>query len=304
VTGIAARPCVITRWHAAAACSRAGGPLGVLNFLEPGFFKSTLGAACLTCATVGTSGVMSGPASALTGPPSVTLSGSFSNSHGSPDSNTFSAVVNARLRGSLAGGSLTIADPHGESEGTYERFEGKVTCIRVAGNRVTVGAFGAVTRSTRNGVAIERSRFAGSDTLDIEFGEFFNDFEENGKPLTFEYEGGPIVEGRRPTRCPTASFSELSQARGALYISPSITSPQTGLRSRSHAITLSGTGEPKRPLDVYEAGHKSGGTDVTPGVTGEWSLTLTGLGPGRHIFQASALGGSTVASNAVEVVVT
>jgi len=268
------------------------------------FLLGSLRAVCLTCAAVCLSGLMSGAATALATPPEVTLNGSFSDSHGSPDSDTYSATVNATLSGRIAHGSLTTTDPHGEDGGTYERFKGKVTCMRVAGNRVTVGALGTVTRSVDVGIRTEESRFAGSDLLAVEFGEFFNGFEEYGKPLTFEYEGGPIAEGRRPPRCPTPSFSELAQARGPLYLSPSIAAPPTGLKSRSRTMKLSGTGEPKRPVDVFEAGHRSAGVEVTPDASGEWSLTLTGLRSGKHVFQASAVGGSSVASNTVEVVVT
>jgi len=266
--------------------------------------KSSLCAFCLACGVVGLSGLTGVTEAALAAPPEVTVSGSFSNSHGSPDSDTFAAVVHATLSGGLARGSLTIADPHGENEGAYERFEGRVTCIRVAGSKITVGAFGIVTRSVHNGVRTEQSRFTGSDSLNLEFGEFFNRFEENAKPLNFEYEGGPIVEGRRPpSRCPAASFSELSQARGPLYISPSITTTQSGMRSGSHTVTLSGTAEPKRPIVVFAVGRRPVRTTVIPDASGEWSLTFTGVGPGRHVFQALAVGASGVASNAVEVVV-
>ena len=45
------------------------------------------------------------------------------------------------------------------------------------------------------------------------------------------------------------------------------------------------------------------GSEVAVDAKGKWSITLSGLSPGSHVFAAKAIEGSTTVSNTVEVIV-
>ncbi len=267
-----------------------------------------LSGAYLLCLAAGVAAITS---PAFASAPTVTLSGFASNSHGTPDSDTFNATVSATLSNGAASGSLQVTDPLAGSWGGAYAFEGKVTCMRVNGARVAVGAFGT-TRSwaiVEEGKRAEFTSFHSVDFLDVEFGEFPNGFEEFGEPLTFSYAGmlgGTGAPSNRPPNCGNASFREpvfgSHQSGSAIHISPSITSPKDGQVSRG-SLKLSGSGEPKRAISVYERGHEAAGSTVVANASGEWSLAVTGLSPGVHVFRASSVEGSPIPSNTVTVTV-
>ena len=71
-------------------------------------------------------------------------------------------------------------------------------------------------------------------------------------------------------------------------------------------MNLSGTGEPYGVIKVYEVGHESSSTEVTANAKGGWSLKLSGLSVGTHVFTASPVNGSLnpankIPANTVEV---
>jgi len=263
-------------------------------------------AGCASATALASLGVVNGASAfpaAPVSPPTVTLSGRASNGR-SPDSDLNNAIVNATLSEGIASGTLRTAEPFGPISGEGREFEGTVTCMHVDGARVTVGAVGTASfRGTPQ---------AGSyiQLLTVEFGEFPNDIEEDGAPFTFTYGDELGIEGMpskgRP-KCRDALFSDQMVDPhfndGAIFLSPSIKSPKSGDISFDGAVKLSGTGQADSTIEVYEVGHEATGTEVAVSATGTWSLKLAGLRIGARIFQASAVDGSEVPSNIVEIAV-
>lgn len=256
----------------------------------------------------------SGPA--LASPPSVTLSGSNEIELG-PEGRANFVEVSATLSDGVANGvlhdegfwvwhtsiSLTGAIP--ARRALFPKFfTGSVTCMAVRGNRVTVGALGTAEEEGR--------QLPGTYTqlLTVEFGEFRLKEVRGPKFATDTYgvPGGSVLS-TSPPNCHDASFSEQNvpeiywtgSVGGHIHISPSITSPRDGHVSRNGTVTLSGTGEPNRALKVSEVGNEASATEVTADANGEWSLTVSGLSVGKHVFSASAVKGSEVSANTVEL---
>lgn len=253
------------------------------------------------CATAG---------AAWAAPEPVSISGEANDRGVSPESFVQETSVTATLDGSVASGALkTEAKVGSDLSGHIYNFDGEVTCVLDRGKRVTIGAFGTVTKSPLMGPP-EETTLEGkyAQLLTIEFGEFVN--PRQGKPpLTFSY--GLLhpdygVPSASPPSCAHASFKDQMETTGGkpVYISPTITRPRSGRITRSPNVTLGGRAEPNRPLDVYEVGQPpGGGQETTPGPDGRWTLEEQGLALGRHDFVASTVDGSEVPSNAVEVVV-
>ena len=267
---------------------------------------ATLGVLALA-ATVG----IGADSVALASPPTVTLSG-YAHTGESPDGNTAHVTVNAVLSAGVATGTLSSEGKIEDPERWY-RFRGAVTCMVVAGPRVTVGAFGTTWIPPMYGNGWhEEERPGYSQVLTVEFGEFESQFEEY-KLVTFMYgllPGYPSFDGLEtfaPPSCQDASFDDLLQptnnvfgGESSMHISPSITAPTDGHVSHG-TVKLSGTAEPDHQLLVYEFGHESAGTDIQVSAKGKWSATLTGLLVGTHVFQALTVNGSEIPSNTVEV---
>ena len=275
-----------------------------------GLRRTVVGATVCVLALIG----WSGPA--LASPPSVTLSGSNETELG-PEGRMNFVEVSATLSDGVVNGVL-----HDEDFGVWHTsisltgaiparralfpafFTGSVTCMAVRGNRVTVGALGTAEEEGR--------QLPGTYTqlLTVEFGEFRLKEVRGPKFATDTYgvPGGSVLSAR-PPNCHDASFSEQNvpeiywtgSVGGHIHISPSITSPRDGQVSRNGTVTLSGTGEPNRALKVYEVGNEASAKEVTASTDGEWSVTLNGLSPGKHVFTASAVNGSTVSANTVEI---
>ena len=266
--------------------------------------KVIVAAAICSLAMIGWSGA------ALASPPTVTLSGNGGNGH-SPDSNDADAHVSATLSKRIASGSLETLG-RDESGVAYRWFDftGSVTCMDVDGTHVTVGAFGT-TSLVGGGVPNEQLPGTYAQVLTVEFGEI----EEPGRnplypvfrPDSFGMlgEAHQGVQSNAPPNCNKHySFAhQIVPTVGEIHISPSITWPRDGYVSRRGNLRLSGTGEPNRAIKVYEVGHEATGTEVTADARGRWSLTLTGVSKGTHVFTASAVNGSEVPANTVEVIV-
>ena len=263
--------------------------------------RAVVAAAISSLAMIGWSGA------ALASPPTVTLSGNGGNGH-SPDSNDADAYVSATLSKRIASGSL---DTFGRDERVLYRwfhFTGTVTCMDVDGKHVTVGAFGT-TRLEGGGQPEEQLPGTYAQVLTVEFGEI----EEPGHefPVFRSYSFGMLgeanqgVQSNAPPNCNKHySFAhQIVPTFGVIHISPSITWPRDGHISRRGNLRLCGTGEPNRAIKVYEVGHEATGTEVTADARGKWSLTLTGVSKGTHVFTASAVNGSEVPANTVEVIV-
>ncbi len=263
--------------------------------------RAAVGATVCALALIGWSGA------ALASPPSVTLSGSSTNEF-TGEHPEARAEVSATLNDGVASGTLSTGgwEPKlGAHHNSFDIFTGNVTCMVVRGSRVTVGALGTVSVQPLEGPP---TTLPGTyaQLLTVEFGEF-----EAGRhflPDSFgslgEYHEGLLSAS--PPNCHHASFEHQSLpygqfSQGAIYLSPSITSPTDGHISRNGTVTLSGTGEPNRAIKVYEVGDEAGATEVTANANGEWSLTLSGLSAGTHVFTASAVNGSEVPANTVEV---
>jgi hypothetical protein len=246
---------------------------------------------------------------ALASPPAVTLSGHGVNEF-TGEFYDEATTVTATLSHGVASGSLSTEGHQGRNLGGGDRhFTGNVTCMVVHGNQVTVGAFGTVLDEPEYGPASELPGTY-SQLLTVEFGEFavgqFN--PSNFLPDSFGALGAHKegVPSATSPNCQHASFEHQflpygDFSTGAIYLSPSITSPGDGYVSRNGTVTLSGTGEPNRLLKVYEVGDEAGAKEVTANANDEWSVTLTGLSAGKHVFTASAVKGSTVPANTVEI---
>ena len=113
------------------------------------------------------------------------------------------------------------------------------------------------------------------------------------------------VQSNAPPNCHRHySFAhQIVPTFGEIHSSPSITSPKDGHISHKGIVKLAGTGEPNRAIKVYEVGHEATGTEVTADVRGKWSLTLIAVSKGTHVFTASAVNGSEIPANTVEVIV-
>jgi hypothetical protein len=263
--------------------------------------RTILGATVCVLALIGWSGA------ALASPPSVTLSGS--GDKGGFDYATAYVNVNATLSQGIVSGTLESQGSTGGSPSHGDReFNGNVTCMVVHGNRVTLGAFGTVWSY------YPPTKLPGNyaQVLTVEFGKFPIPDTQPPRFVTDSFGLlGEYVEGlpsTSPPSCYHASFSNQilpviagAYPGGVIDISPSITSPRDGHVSRDGTVTLKGTGEPNRAIKVYEVGNEASATEVTANDNGKWSLTLSGLSVGKHVFTALAVGGSTVPANTVEV---
>jgi hypothetical protein len=277
-----------------------------------------VGAAVCTLAVIG----WSGASTALASAPTVTLSGT-DNDGRSPDSTDHIAVVSATLSKGVASGSLSThlkATP-GRSFSPFVVFEGNVTCMDVDGKRVTVGAFGTDRLSGHFSEAEKEFQVPPgtyAQVLTVEFGTFplYHTVPERFATNSFGVLGehGEGLRSDTPPNCnkrysfasqilPFIYASEPSGVERLIHISPSITSPKDGHVSHRGTVKLSGTGEPNRAITVYEVGYKTNGTEVTADARGKWSLTLSGLSVGTHVFTASAVNGSEIPANTVEVIV-
>jgi hypothetical protein len=242
-------------------------------------------------------GVLSGVggASALASPPSVTLAGFATQTHGTPTSNLIDASIHATLSDGIATGTLATGGKVGDSlSGTWYNFKGDVTCMVMHGKRVTVGAFGEASVFHKSGGPEESLPGHYRQVFTVEWGEFVNtEFEE--RPVFPDTYGllGKHQQGVRsnvPPSCNAASFAHqrVPTPGSWMEISPSITSPKDGYVSLG-SVTLSGTAEPKGAITVYEVGHEASGTEITANAKGKWSLTLEGLSLGTHVFSAEAV---------------
>jgi hypothetical protein len=271
--------------------------------------RPVLGATVCTLALIGWNGA------ALASPPSVTLSGSGLHQDG-PEFRDASAQPSATLSGGVASGVLSTGGHEGRGGARggpgWHEFTGKVTCMVVHGNQITVGALGTVLIEPEYG-APEELLGTYAQLLTVESGEFAltevkqSTFATDTFGLLGRHDEG--VSSAGPPSCQNASFSHQivpeitwdGSVGGHIYLSPSITSPGDGYVSRNGTVTLSGTGEPNRLLKVYEAGDEVGARELTANANGAWSLTLSGLSVGKHVFTAFAVKGSEVPANTVEV---
>jgi hypothetical protein len=252
-------------------------------------------------------------ASSLASPPTptVTVSGSVTDAR-SPDSDDHNASVSATLSNGIASGSLQTSFRLNTSRSfsRYVHFAGNVTCMDIDGNRVTVGAFGTdeisgLFQEPEEPFELPPGTYA--QVLTVEFGEFplIGTFPQRFVTDSFGMLGehGEGLPSDTPPNCNRRySFAnQILPFRGAIHISPSITSPKDGYVSHTGTVKLSGTGEPNRAITVYEVGHQASGTEVVANAKGKWSLTLSGLAVGTHVFTASAVNGSAIPANTVEV---
>jgi hypothetical protein len=255
----------------------------------------------------------------------VTVSGT-DNDGRSPDSTNDIATVGATLSNGVATGNLRTAGkvrPF-QLDSQFAVFEGSVTCMDVDGKRVVIGAFGTASLHGDGGGPLPGTY---TQVLTLEFGNFPlshtgppQRFANNSFGLLGEHDEG--VPSETPPNCNRRHLSDQHVFAGELleqdpyrglpfyrdgeefrliHISPSITSPKDGHISQRGIVRLSGTGEPNRAITVYEVGHQASGTEVVANEKGKWSLTLSGVAAGTHVFTASAVNGSPIPANTVEV---
>jgi hypothetical protein len=234
--------------------------------------------------------------------PTVTVEGEGVNG-GSPDSTGLNNIlVDATLAGKAASGTLETQGRYGGLDnGSYDAFNGEVTCMIIKGNRVIVGAFGKASRHDEHeGTTILPGSYM--QVAVVEFGEFEGFF---GSPVRHAYGSlGTHHEGEPSTKPPSCKKLKAMAVQTAatefdsLALSPSITKPKDGAKSSSGTVKFAGTGEPNSVVIVYQVGHLSG-TEVPVNAQGKWSLKLGGFAPGEYEYTAKALSGSKVLANTV-----
>jgi hypothetical protein len=244
------------------------------------------------------------PASASS-TPSVTLSGHVDGNNDPDTSGVREANVEATLTAAGVEGVLSTEgrEPANQGLGPFYTFAGKVTCMIVSGNRVTVGALGeAVEHGKRSEGFPEKHLGSYANILTVEYGPVGSPAAPHFGMLGTFNQGVP---SSKPPDCKTASFAELHPATSnGPWLSPEITSLLDGASVTGDSVTLSGIAQAHTSIAVYEPGRASSGTVVSVGDSGVWSVTLSDLAPGTHLFTASALGGnSLVPSNTVQVTV-
>lgn len=265
--------------------------------------RAAAGIGACTLAAIG----LSGAPAALASPPTVTLSGQSADG-GSPDSAVDEVNVSATLSNGVATGFLNDWGKRGEGGGHLDVFNGNVTCMVIRGNHAVVGAFGLAWEDEA-GLKDEKLQFPGTyaQVLTLEF-------TDTARTPSFGLQFGEHnigVQSDSPPSC-TEPYSFLSQHLpswtewGLIYLSPSITSPTDGYVNRNGVVNLLGTGEPYGVIKVYEVGHEASATEVTANAKGRWSLKLSGLSAGTHVFTASPVNGSPnpankIPANTVEV---
>jgi hypothetical protein len=236
-------------------------------------------------------------------PPTVTVSGSVCEGG---DHCEHSASVNATLQGGVATGSLSTVGLVPNTAYQFERFEGTVTCMKVEGKRVTVGAVGRAFEQEW-----PESELHGlyAQVLSIEFGHYGPKYEMESGEMTSRFrglgendKGYPVTAGAYPDCDTQGSFENMwSTPYGKIVLSPEITSPSDGAVIAGPSVVLSGVGQPETLLAVYEAGQSPTGHVIEIPPTGLWSTTFTNVPAGPHVFTASAIDGSKVPANTVEV---
>ncbi len=255
---------------------------------------------------------LSAATTALASPPSVTLSGSVTDFVVSPGSNTFNAHYEATLSSGVAGGTLNTDRRQGdELRGVWYHFKGSVTCMIDRGSKFVIGGLGKVTAEPEFGPPYELTGTY-AQLLTIEYGEWTNFEEEFGSPFPSRYGGmlGPNGEGAPSTTGPECSSAKFKQPsyfypthNSGGHVSPSIQFPHDGHVSHSGTVLFKGKAEPSSSILFYEVGHEEAGAEVAVDAKGKWSITLSGLSSGSHVFAAKAIEGSTTVSNTVEVIV-
>jgi hypothetical protein len=245
---------------------------------------------------------------AYASPLSVTLSGSPNDYQNSPASEGTYAQVDATLSGGVASGTLTTGVRSGsEIGGTWYVFEGTVTCMLDLGNRFAVGAIGS-DRLVPEEAPPQTVPGTYAQLFTVTYGEFPNFEEVLGTPFHSSY-GGTIGEhgggvlSTEPPSCAAASYENHDYATHGsdARVSPSITTPSDGKVTHSRRVTFRGMGEPYLPIALYEVGHREAAVETMVDAEGRWSLTLTRIPRGVHTFTASAVGGSAIPANTVEI---
>jgi poly(3-hydroxybutyrate) depolymerase len=253
---------------------------------------------------------------ALASSPTITVSGSGCN--GAVHC-LESAGVDATLSNGVATGSLSTWGLVPNTAYDWEHFEGSVTCMSVKGRTVTVGAVGRAF--AQEGPESELPGLY-EQVLSIEFGHFgeqYGPFVNPGEEITSRFrgfgqndKGFEISAGTTPNCDTMGEFNEMwnsnlefnemwNSNQAYIDMSPEITSPVDGTVVTGHSVTLSGVGQAETLLAVYEVGQSRTGNVVEVGSNGTWATTFTSVPAGTHIYTASAVQGSTVPANTVQV---
>ncbi len=282
----------------ASADSRASKP-------QMGLGSSTLRTATLLGLLLAAWLLLYASAASASSTPSVTLSGHVDGNNDPDTSGVREANVEATLTTAGVEGVLSTEgrEPANQGLGPFYTFAGKVTCMIVSGNRVTVGALGeAVEHGKLSDGFPEKHLGSYANILTVEYGPTDKPAAPHFGMLGTFNEGVP---SKAPPDCVSASFAELHPATSSgPWLSPEIVSPLDGSSVTGESATLSGIAQAHTSIAVYEPGLMSSGTVVSVGASGVWSVTLGDLKPGTHLFTASALGGnSPVPSNTVQITV-
>jgi hypothetical protein len=265
--------------------------------------KTRLGIISLLCALLG---VLSAATDAFAWSSPITLNGSFEHRTG-PGSGASGVElsVDATLLGTSALGTLDYAT---KGEHDWLRFHGTVTCMLVDSQGVSVGAVGKDEEEPTNGPP-ETKELPGTYTelLTAGFGEFVNDYEEYGQPLTATYhiqegldEGAP--DGGRP-RCAKASFADQREVAVpyGLTLTPTILSPEAGYVAPRKAVTFRGIAEAGRVVELFEGGEPTPVAKATAAANGRWQIHLTNPNFGARSFHTRMEADPANVSSSVEI---
>jgi hypothetical protein len=271
--------------------------------METATVKTRLGIISLLCALLA---VLSGATDAFAWTSPITLSGSFEHRTG-PGSGASGVElsVDATLLGTSALGTL---DYGRKGERDWLRFHGTVTCVLVDSQGVSVGAVGKEEEEPTEGPP-ETKVLPGTYTelLTAGFGEFVNEFEEYGQPLTSNYhiqeghdEGAP--DGGRP-RCAKASFADQREVPVpyGLTLTPTILSPEDGYVAPRKAVTFRGIAEAGKVVDLFETGDTTPLAKATAAANGRWQIHLTKPNIGARSFQTRMEADPANVSSSIEI---
>jgi hypothetical protein len=265
--------------------------------------RTRLGITSLLCALLG---VLSGTTAAFASTSPITLSGNFEHRSGPGSGASGVALsVDATLSGEATLGTLDYA---WKGEHDWYRFYGTVTCVRVDSRGVSVGAVGKEEEEPIEGPP-ETTILPGTYTelLTAAFGEFANEFEEFGPPLTSTYhvqeahhEGPP---GAGEPSCAKASLAHRQEVPVpyGLTLTPTVVSPEDGYVAPKNAVTFRGIGEAGKVVQLFEDGETAPIATTTVGANGRWHIHLTDMRFGAHSFHTSMEADPANVSSSVEI---
>jgi hypothetical protein len=261
---------------------------------------------CVTSLLCALLAALSGASAAFAASSPITLSGDFEHRSG-PGSGASGVALNvdATLLGEATLGTLDYA---WKGKSDWYRFYGTVTCVLVGSRGVSVGAVGKEEQEPIEGPP-EVTVLPGTYTelLTAAFGEFANELEQGGQPLTSTYhvqEGhdeGPPDAGE--PSCAKASFANQEEVPVpyGLTLTPTILSPEDGYVAPKTAVTFKGVAEAGKTVQLFENAGMTPIATTTTAANGRWHIRVTHMKAGASSFHTSMEADPANVSSSIEI---